>query len=332
MYSPGMAWRFLPSWLDLESISISFDLPARTVLKRAGVASLATSSATALRLTLAPSLLRVAFEPYLVIDLPPPLGDMGLQQVEYDFRSGAMSPNVFYTGGVVRVGKDSAEDEARAFMRGLVTSTPMAMPPYDPTSDPDLVLTVRQVLSNLESGSGGAAPRGARLSARVTLREELAGAVGRDGFRIPSGATIAASVDVEGTREEIETAPRVQRIEVDCSSAVLRKDGADQADLRRFVVKRGGDIAVEQVEPLGAAGQAAGVESLVRLFGALVAGGGVALDPKHLGPSAVEGLVKEEIARALRPVLVDWVQQNAEVIAGMDLRKVLGIEGGNDVA
>ncbi|WP_438007332.1 hypothetical protein WME89_00535 [Sorangium sp. So ce321] len=327
-----MAWRFLPSWLDLESISISFDLPARTVLKRAGVASLATSSATALRLTLAPSLLRVAFEPYLVIDLPPPLGDMGLQQVEYDFRSGAMSPNVFYTKGIVRVGKESAEDEARAFMRGLVTSTPMAIPPYDPTSDPDLVLTVRQVLSNLESGSGGTAPRGARLSARVTLREELAGAVGRDGFRIPAGATIAASVDVEGTREELETAPRVQRIEVDCSSAVLRKNGADQADLRRFVLKRGGDIAVERVEPLGAAGQAAGVESLVRLFGALTAGGGVALDPKHLGPSAVEGLVKEEIARALRPVLVDWVQQNAQVIEGMDLRKVLGIEGGQDVA
>ncbi|WP_438026536.1 hypothetical protein [Sorangium sp. So ce233] len=327
-----MAWSFLPSWIDLESVSISFELPARTLLKRTGVASLATSSATALRLTLAPALLRVAFEPYLVIDLPPPLGDMGLQQVEYDFRTGAMAPNVFYTGGLVRVGKDSAEDEARAFMRDLVTSTPMAMPPYDPTSDRDLVLTVRQVLSNLESGGGGPPVRGARLSARLTLRQELAGAVGPDGFRIPAGATIAASVDVEGTREEIETAPRVRRIEVDCSSAVLRKSGSDQADLRRFVVLRGGDIAIEQVEPLGAAGQAAGVESLVRLFGALAAGGGVALDPQRLGPSAVEGLVKEEIARALRPVLVDWVQQNAEIVAGMDLRKVLGIEEGQGVA
>ncbi|KYF47278.1 hypothetical protein BE04_04925, partial [Sorangium cellulosum] len=318
-----MAWRFLPPWLDLESVSISFDLPARTVLKRTGIAALATSSATALRLTLAPTLLRVAFEPYLVIDLPPPLGDMGLQQVEYDFRTGAMTPNVFYTGGPVRVGKDSAEDEARAFMRGLVTSTPMAIPPYDPTSDPDLVVTVRQVLLNLESDGGGPAVRGARVSARLTLREALAGAVGSDGFRIPAGATIAASVDVEGTRQEIETAPRVQRIEVDCSSAVLLKRGVEQADLRRFVVSRGGEIAVERVEPLGAAGQAAGVESLVRLFSALAAGGGVAFDPKHLGPSAVEGLVKEEIARALRPALVDWVRQNAEIVVGMDLRQVL---------
>lgn len=327
-----MAWRFLPPWLDLESVSISFDLPARTVLKRTGVAALGTSSATALRLTLAPTLLRVAFEPYLVIDLPPPLGDMGLQQVEYDFRSGAMTPNVFYTGGLVRVGKDSAEDEARAFMRGLVTSTPMAIPPYDPTSDPDLVVTVRQVLLNLESDGGGPAVRGARLSARLTLREELAGAVGSDGFRIPAGATLAASVDVEGTRQEIEAAPRVQRIEVDCSSAVLLKHGVDQADLRRFVVRRGGEIAVERVEPLGAAGQAAGVESLVRLFGALVAGGGVTLDPQRLGPSAVEGLVKEEVARALRPVLVDWVRQNAEIVVGMDLRQVLGISEGDGVA
>ncbi|WP_437938060.1 hypothetical protein [Sorangium sp. So ce341] len=327
-----MAWRFLPPWLDLESVSISFDLPARTVLKRTGIAALATSSATALRLTLAPTLLRVAFEPYLVIDLPPPLGDMGLQQVEYDFRTGAMTPNVFYTGGLVRVGKDSAEDEARAFMRGLVTSTPMAIPPYDPTSDPDLVVTVRQVLLNLESDGGGPAVRGARVSARLTLREALAGAVGSDGFRIPAGATIAASVDVEGTRQEIETAPRVQRIEVDCSSAVLLKRGVEQADLRRFVVSRGGEIAVERVEPLGAAGQAAGVESLVRLFSALAAGGGVAFDPKHLGPSAVEGLVKEEIARALRPALVDWVRQNAEIIVGMDLRQVLGIPEDGGVA
>ncbi|KYG08148.1 hypothetical protein BE21_25275 [Sorangium cellulosum] len=327
-----MAWRFLPPWLDLESVSISFDLPARTVLKRTGIAALATSSATALRLTLAPTLLRVAFEPYLVIDLPPPLGDMGLQQVEYDFRTGAMTPNVFYTGGPVRVGKDSAEDEARAFMRALVTSTPMAIPPYDPTSDPDLVVTVRQVLLNLESDGGGPAVRGARVSARLTLREALAGAVGSDGFRIPAGATIAASVDVEGTRQEIETAPRVQRIEVDCSSAVLLKRGVEQADLRRFVVSRGGGIAVERVEPLGAAGQAAGVESLVRLFSALAAGGGVAFDPKHLGPSAVEGLVKEEIARALRPALVDWVRQNAEIIVGMDLRQVLGIPEDGGVA
>ncbi|KYF95380.1 hypothetical protein [Sorangium cellulosum] len=327
-----MAWRFLPPWLDLESVSISFDLPARTVLKRTGIAALATSSATALRLTLAPTLLRVAFEPYLVIDLPPPLGDMGLQQVEYDLRTGAMTPNVFYTGGLVRVGKDSAEDEARAFMRGLVTSTPMAIPPYDPTSDPDLVVTVRQVLLNLESDGGGPAVRGARVSARLTLREALAGAVGSDGFRIPAGATIAASVDVEGTRQEIETAPRVQRIEVDCSSAVLLKRGVEQADLRRFVVSRGGEIAVERVEPLGAAGQAAGVESLVRLFSALAAGGGVAFDPKHLGPSAVEGLVKEEIARALRPALVDWVRQNAEIIVGMDLRQVLGIPEDGGVA
>jgi hypothetical protein len=327
-----MAWSFLPSWIDLESVSISVDLPARTILKRTGVAALATSSVTALRLTLAPALLRISFEPYLVIDLPPPLGDMGLQQIEYDFRSGAMAPNVFYTGGLVRVGKGSAEDEARAFMRGLVTSTPMAIPPYDPTSDPDLVVTARQVLRNLESDGGGVVVRGARVSARLTLRQELAGGVGSDGFRIPAGATIAASVDVEGTREQIETSPRVQRIEVDCSSAVLHKRGVDQADVRRFVVKRGGEIAVERVEPLGSAGQAAGVESLVRLFGALVAGGGVALDPQRLGPSAVEGLVKEEIARALRPALVEWVQQNPHVVVGMDLRQVLGIAVGGGVA
>ncbi|WP_437676726.1 hypothetical protein [Sorangium sp. So ce131] len=332
-----MAWRFLPTWIDLESVSIALHLPARTTLKRTGVATLSTSeksASTALRLTLAPTLLRVAFDPYLVIDLPPPLGDMGLQQVEYDFRSGAMTTNVFYTGGLVRVGKGSAEDEARAFLRGLVTSTPIAIPPYDPTGDTDLVLTVRQVLANLEGeGAGGAVVRGATVAARLKLLGELVAAVGPDGVRIPAGATIEARVDLEGSQAELETAPRVQRIQLDCSSAVLRKAGVDQADVRRFVFRRGGDIAVEDVHPLGSLGKAAGAESIVRLFAALTTGGGAAaLDPRRLQPTVVEGLVKEEIARALRPALLDWVRQNATAVQGLDLWKVLGIEEGQGVA
>jgi hypothetical protein len=326
-----MPWLFLPPAIELEAASLSFSFPARTRLRRAGVATVSTAASgpTTLRLTLGPALLRLVFEPHLVIDLPPPLGDMGLQGVEYDLRTGAIAPSLWNEGLGLRVGKDRAMEEARAWMRDLVTSTALAVPPYDPAADPDLVPAVQQVLLNLEASS--ATPqetlRDTRVSAQISLREELAGETEAGGFRIPAGASLTVRAELEGGPRQAEIAPRVARLTVECTSVVLRKDGADQAEVRRFTLRRGGALDVEQVRPLGATKDVAGVEGLCRLLGALGAAGALGLDPARLDPGAVEGLVKEEIERTLRPALVRWVQDNAGAIAGFDLRDVLGIEG-----
>jgi hypothetical protein len=324
-----MPWLFLPPAIELESASLSFSLPARTRLRRASVATVSTAAGgpTTLRLTLGPALLRLVFEPHLVIDLPPPLGDLGLQGVEYDLRTGAIAPSIFHEGLGLHVGKDSAIDEARAWMRDLVTSTALAVPPYDPTADPDLVPAVRQVLMNLEASAAIAqeAIRDTRVSAQLSIREELAGEAGPGGFRIPAGAAVTVRAELEGGPRQVEIAPRVARITVECASVVLRQGGADQAEVRRFTLRRGGALDVEHVRPLGDAGGIAGVEGLIRLLGALGSSGGLGLDPARLDPAAVEGVVKEEIERALRPALVRWVEDNAGAITGFDLRDVLGI-------
>jgi hypothetical protein len=324
-----MPWRFSAPALDLESASLSFSLPARTRLRRAGLATVWTAAggATTLRLTLSQALLRLAFEPHLVIDLPPPLGDMGLYGVEYDFRTGTITPNLWHQGIGLHVGKDQAIKEAQAWMRDLVTSTSMALPPYDPAADPDLVPTLRQVLANLE-GSAAISAEVARdtcLSAQLSLPAELAGDAGPGGFRIPAGAVLKVRAEFSGTPRQVEVAPKVARLDIECTSVVLRRDGADQAGVQRFTLRPGGALDVEQVQPLGVAETAAGLESLVRLLGTLGTTGTLGLDPARLDASAVKGMVKQEIERALRPALVQWVHDNAGAIAGFDLRDVLGI-------
>lgn len=332
-----MPWQILPG-LDLEAASVSFDLPARTRFQSggpAGIASLITSTerSTTLRLTLSQALFRVTFDPNLVINLPPPLGDMGLHSIERDLRTGDITPQAWYLAGLaVRVGLGDAIEQARAWMRSLISSTSLAIAPYDPSADPDLVLSLKQILANLQGGDGAGGARDIGITAKLVVRDELSADVGGGGFRIPAGATIALEASLPGTTAEIQASPKLARLVVDCSSVVLRKDGADQADVRRFEIRPGGDVSIEHVSALGTPGKAAGIESLVRLVAAVGTQGARGLDPARIAPTVVEGLVKREIEATLRPALLQWVNENAAVLPGIDLRSVLGLPSTLDLA
>jgi len=324
-----MAWQFLPPFIDLEAAILSLGLPRSTPLRKVGVADVVTSDKTditVLKLTLGKGGFQVDFTPSLVIKLPPPLVDMGLGGVHYDFQTGAMTPRVWHESEVgIPVGKDSAIDGARGFMRGLVTGTPLAIPPYDPSADQDLILTVQQILQNLDGGgsSGGSIVLSISLSARLVILKEIAAELESGGFRIPAGATIKIDVDLAGTPADVKASPRIKRAEVDCSSLVLRQGGADLVELGRVLLLPGGVLEVNEVRPLGAVGKVAAVESLVRLFGELDRGGSINAEP--LQPRVVEGLVKKELEDAIRPALLQWVRDNAAIASGMDLRDVLSV-------
>ncbi|HLM74799.1 MAG TPA: hypothetical protein VK459_18955 [Polyangiaceae bacterium] len=324
-----MAWQFLPPFIDLEAAILSLGLPRSTPLRKVGVADVVTSDKTditVLKLTLGKGGFQVDFTPSLVIKLPPPLVDMGLGGVHYDFQTGAMTPRVWHESEVgIPVGKDSAIDGARGFMRGLVTGTPLAIPPYDPSADQDLILTVQQILQNLDGGgsSGGSIVLSISLSARLVILKEIAAELESGGFRIPAGATIKIDVDLAGAPADVKASPRIKRAEVDCSSLVLRQGGADLVELGRVLLLPGGVLEVNEVRPLGAVGKVAAVESLVRLFGELDRGGSINAEP--LQPRVVEGLVKKELEDAIRPALLQWVRDNAAIASGMDLRDVLSV-------
>jgi hypothetical protein len=324
-----MPWQFLPPSIELEAATLALGLPARTTLRKAGVAAVATSdeaATTALKLTLGPALFRIDFTPALVIELPPPLVDLGLGGVEYDLSTGAISPRLWRESEIgIPLGRDQALEQACDFMRDLITCTPMAIPPYDPSADPELVLTVQQILVNLEGGGGASVVRDVSASASLVLREGIAVETGAGGFRIPAEAKLAMKVELEGAPAEVKRSPKIRRVEVECTSIVLLKDGAELASIGRLILLPGAVLKVEDVRPLGAVGTGAAIESLIRLFGALSTRGAAGLDPAHIEACTVEALLTKEIEEALQPALLQWVQANASIASGLDLRRVLGV-------
>jgi hypothetical protein len=325
-----MAWQFLPPFIDLVAASLSLGLPKRTPLRKVGIADVVTgdkTDITVLKVTLGRSAFEVDFKPSLVIELPRPLVDMGFGGVRYDLSTGAMEPRVWHESEIgIPVGKDSAFEGACGFMRGLVTGTPLAIPPYDPSADPELILTVQHILQNLDGGGsgGGSIVQSISLSARVAILKEIAAELETGGFRIPAGATIDIEVDLANTPADVKTSPRIRRAEVNCSSLVLRKEGADLVELGRVLLLPGGILEVNEVRPLGAVSKVAAVESLVRLFGELDKKGS-SIDPEPLEARTVDGLVKKQIEDAIRPAFLQWVKENAAIASGMDLRAVLSV-------
>lgn len=292
---------------------------------KSSVASVQTSEAaatTVFRFTLGHTVFRLEFRPNLVVNLPTPLADMGLGGVEVDLKSGAITPRLWFEGSGIPVGHDVVEARVRGFMRDLITSTPLAIPPYDPSEDQELILTARQILSNLQ-GEGSSSARDVGLSAAVVFHKEIQGETGGGGFRLPAGAKLNIAVDLEGPAADVGRCPKVRKVTVECTSFVLRKNGSDQAELSKLTVSHGGAIQVEGVRGLGEVGAAAAGESLIRLFSAFAGGGGI--DPRRLQPRAIEGLLRKEIESALRPALAQWVRDNAAIASGVNLGEALGI-------
>jgi hypothetical protein len=324
----------LPAALDLSSASLSFSIPGDRRLKSVSIARLSTSAeraTTTVRFTLSEALLRVVFEPALVIHVPPPLSDLALQSIAYELTNGAITSQLWHINDVaLHLGRDAAEKSARNWMRDLITSTPLAIPPYSPTADPEILSSIQGIFANLQ---GGSEPLPIKLSeireiaatVRLSFIEEILFESGGSGVRIPAGADATLIVELSGSFPEVQAAPRLHGARLESSSVILRKDGVDQAAVRRFVLRPGVAVTVEDVTPLGAAGAAAGAESLIRLLGVLSTGAPTADRLAEIQPDVVLGLVKSEIEAALGPAVRGLVEAHRDAFPGIDLRDLLGI-------
>lgn len=325
-----MPWNFLPSNLDLDSACISLGLPKNTKLRTLSIAELSTgpkADTTWLKLTLTKTSFGVDFYPNLDIKLPGPLADMGLGGAAYHLLDGTIKPRVWRESKIgIPVGMDTAIQGAKSFLRDLVTSTPMAIPPYDPTTDPDLILTVEQILSNLEGGGGASIVRNISFSAQLHTLDTILQETPEGGVRIEKGAELYLQVDLLGTPAEVRTAPVIGSALIECSAIMLRQKGQDLASIAKIKLLPGAVLEVSDVKPVGALGTVAAVESLIRLFGELTQKDPRLMDPAALEPSLIKTGVQREIERSLSKTLVDWVAQNPVVGNGIDLRKALGIE------
>lgn len=325
----------LPAALDLSSASISFSIPGDRRLMSVSLARISTSAErhdTTVRFTLSEALLRIVFEPALVIHLPPPLSDLAFQGVTYELTTGAITSQIWHLNDVaLHLGRDAATKAARDWMRDLITSTPLAIPPYSPSADAEILSTIQGIFGNLQGS--GAEPLPVKLSeirevagtVRISFTEEILFETDGSGVRIAAGADATLVVEFSGSLTEIQGAPRIRVATLESSSVVLRKDGVDQAAVKRFVLRPGGAVTVEDVTALGDAGAAAGAESLIRLLGVLSTGSATPDRLADIQPDVVLGIVKREIEAALGPAVRGLVEAHKDTVPGLDLRELLGI-------
>ena len=251
-----------------------------------------------------------------------------------ELATGAINAGLFYSGSPgLRAGIGQAEEAARAWMRNLVTSTPLARPPYDPVSDPELMGTLRDLFANLQSGGAGTEGpsiepseiSGIAASVRLSFPEGITQETAAGGVRMAAGAEVAAAIELAGSLADLRAAPRIGMVTIESSSVILMKDGAEQAAVKRFVLRPGGELAVEQVTALGEAGAVAGVESLIRLVGVLSTGRLGVATAADLESGGVEALAKTEVAAALSPAVRELLVAHRGALPGVDLGEVFGV-------
>jgi len=325
----------LPEGVDLTRVFFSFELPEGTALSD-DWNDTSTTADTTVEVAITPTALVVSFSPGLLVDMQFPLTNLTINSVTHTFASGAttadVSPSDAWFAG-----------DARSTMTGKVDAalrgTRMADAGYDPLTDPDPAETARAIGENLRtmasSGGGGATPHmsnfraGADINVGTPIR-----VAGDDGAALRIGGSISVVAELEGGLDELADRPRISRLTITGHGIVVEKDGGDIVALERIVVARGGAVTVEQMRLMGAAAEAAGTESALRLLlviGLLSMGDSsdrMALsqaDP-NFDAEIVPGIARAQIQRALTEGIRSLIIAHANDIPGIDLADVFGVE------
>lgn len=328
----------LPADVELRSAGVSFRLPGNTALT-GDWNQLQTTRGTQVWMTVTRSELRVTFSPALEVDAQFPLSNVAWSGFTYDFTRGQVAhvgaENTQFAIPIAGTVREAVTD----FVMRLVRGTPLGRAGYDPLADRDVAGTLRAVQGNFTAGGGGGARGDLRPSqvtdvafnASVRTRQAVQAGTSQGGLSLPAGASIDVSVGVEGNGETLARGgvPAVRQIHLSSSDLVLSKDGEPIVRLRSLRMDRGGAVDVLDFEPLGKLRDVGAGESLIRLFAALIAL--EAGDPRlaansSLEPRVVNGVAERELERSLTAAVQDLVRAHHDVVPGVDLRSVLGVE------
>lgn len=328
----------VPKELDLQSAGLNFRLPGDTALT-GDWNQLCTTTATGVWLTVSARELRVQFSPPLRVDAQWPLSDVAWSGFTYDFTQGRLTHvDVENTQIGIPIG-GKVEKAVAAFVTSLVAGTPLGRGGYNPMADADLGATLKAVAGNFHAQ--GAGKKGGDLEAAditdigafasFKTRQAIQIGAGKGGLIMPAGASLDVSVAVDGTGATLPGGgfPTVRNVHLSSSDLTLMSEGKPVARLRSLRVDRGGAVDVTDFEPLGKLASLGAGESLIRLFGVLAAlqGG----DPRLAGggdisPRATHQFAEGEMEKALTDAVRQLVRDHHDVVPGVDLRSVLGIE------
>lgn len=326
----------LPEEIDLQSAGLAFTLPGPVSLTD-DWNQLGTTAPTNTWVTVSQRELRVAFHPALLLDAQWPLSNVAISGFTWDFVQGRMK-RVDLDDTQFAIPISGRVDSAiREFAMGLVKGTPLGRPGYDPLADGDVAGTLRKVQGNFKpTGGGKKAPIAGEevtdfsLSASVRVKKAIEVGAGKSGLSIPAGASMDLSAAVDGNGATFgKSVPNVQSLYLGSSGITLHKDGKPIALLRGMTVARGGAVDVTSFEPLGKLAEVGAGESLIRLLGVFAALNGA--DPRlagngDLSPRVVNAVAEAEMEKGFTDVVRQLIREHHDVIPGLDLRSLLGVE------
>jgi hypothetical protein len=336
----------LPEGVEVNSASISFQLPGPRILQSGEGYDMTTTGPTTIRLTMERSEIQVRISPAVFIDAQWPVTNMEWSGLLYDFESASVRVLIrdvqFFAIDTAMLFESftwTTGREIGTFFTGLLAGTPIARPGYDPFTDPDPVGTLQSVASNwVRLPSSSSAPGESDVS---NIAFSVSAAVGspitegnEDGQVVVSG-DVTVRLQFAETLSEMRTGPpTLESLGIVGSSIVLRQGGEDVARLEAVSIRPGGRVTLERWTILGGApAQGSGVERLLRelvLRGLLQSGNPddrLALGSRDpdLRPTVVPQLAARLIEEQLTQAVTRLVRENATVIPGFDLRRFFGI-------
>jgi hypothetical protein len=344
----------LPPEVELRQIGLSFTLPEGKNLTRTLTRELRTESKTVVSLRVSPERLELCCSPAILIDAQWPAQNMLLGGASVRFADGHIEVTLCAVDGLAEGIVDftaTARQEIRTLIAAGLEGTAVMNPGYDPFTDRALLATLEAISANFkrQPSSGVSDVSIADLGnvcveATIALRKAFSHiAEGAAGLELPEGASLHVRVAGAGdvaqiaravTAAECVRAANIMAITLSCEALSVVAGGNPVAQLKRIRVDRGGAVTIEQLRLQGSLEDAAGVESLVRVFAeaAKLAGHGVPVEGSVQVASTsadaraqiVPGLARNQIEEALTKGVQGLVREHATALPGLDLREILG--------
>lgn len=276
----------LPAEVELREIGLSFALGAGKNLSRTWQRELRTESESRFRASVTRDGLEMRFSPPLLIDAQWPAMNMQLGGIQHVFSNGQttvyLAPISGPTEGLIDFSED-AKKEIRALMLKGITGTPMAQLGYNPMQDRKIISTLESVTEHYrKQPSDGTMDveysdfGRVQIDMQLALKSDFRYVEKKAGLLVRLGTTIDVVLEGRGNMANLMAshsnaaradAAHIETVTITSKGLLVILNEKPIAYLDRVRIDRGGAVTLESVRLEGIAGQAEGLESLVRVIG-----------------------------------------------------------------
>ena len=295
--------------------------------------------------------LEIGFSPPILIDAQWPAMNMQLGGVKRDFSTGQTTAFLGSIHGVAEGLIDFSNDakkEVCALITSGVTGTAMEQTGYNPMQDAHIVSTLETLAnhfrqepqkspSEVEYSDFGAP----RVDMNMVMKTDFRHIEKNAGLAVRSGTTIDVSILGHGNLATMmasrTTAEKVNAAKID--SVTIASDGilvivSDKpiAYLDRMRIDRGGAVTLEKLRLEGAAGEVAGIETLIRVMASAIQwtasgatlddGMTMAMNSRDTQANVIPEVVRTQIEKTLTDGVKQLLKANRTVVPEVDIEEV----------